>query len=101
LTLTKFPFSSTISRPGQLASCLQWQTYLCRLFKRYADETPLHRPTRLRTPRAADLLSGGGVLVKQAAEAVGYPDPYHFSRVFKRAFGIAPEAFTQAARRLT
>lgn len=75
------------------------KAYLCRLFKRYARETPHHVLTRLKMSRAADLLARQTTLVKQAARAVGYEDPYHFSRVFKHIYGISPERFIQTARR--
>jgi AraC-like DNA-binding protein len=79
--------------------CFVDQAYLARLFKRFADESPLQLLTRLKMSRAADLLSNRDLLIKQVAEEVGFADPYHFSRVFKRVYGIPPETFTQAARR--
>jgi len=79
--------------------CFVDQAYLSRLFKRFADESPLQLLTRLKMGKAADLLSSGELLIKQVAEEVGFADPYHFSRVFKRVYGIPPETFTQAASR--
>ena len=80
-------------------ACFVDQAYLARLFKRFAEETPLQLLTRLKMNRAADLLSTGDLLIKQVAEEVGFPDPYHFSRVFKRVYGIPPETFSRTARR--
>ncbi len=85
---------------GEVASkCFVDRAYLARLFKRFAEETPLQLLTRLKMGRAADLLVNRDLLIKQVGEAVGYPDPYHFSRVFKRVYGIPPETFSQTARR--
>ena len=42
---------------------------------------------------AAERLKQPGALVKQVAEESGYPDPFHFSRVFASVFGLAPAAF--------
>lgn len=81
------------------ADCFVDQAYLARLFKRFAEESPLQLLTRLKMGRAADLLSTGDQLVKQVAEETGFTDPYHFSRVFKRVYGIPPETFIRAARR--
>lgn len=64
--------------------------YLARLFKRYSAERPLQLLTRLKTQHAADLILRRNFSVKAAAEAVGFPDPYHFSRVFKRIHGVSP-----------
>ena len=75
------------------------KAYLSRLFKRFAEESPLQLLTRLKMGKAADLLSNRDLLIKEVAEAVGFPDPYHFSRVFKRVYGIPPETFSKAASR--
>ncbi len=82
------------------SKCFVDQAYLSRLFKRFTDETPLHLLTRLKMGRAADLLSNRNLLVKQVAEELGFADPYHFSRVFKRVYGIPPETFSMTARRM-
>lgn len=81
------------------ASCHLDQAYMARLFKRFAEESPLQLLTRLKMSKAADLLSAGDLLIKEVGEDVGFADPYHFSRVFKRVYGIPPETFTKAARR--
>lgn len=80
-------------------ACFVNQAYLSRLFKRFADESPLQLLTRLKMTRAAELLVQGDLLIKQVAEESGFPDPYHFSRVFKRVYGIPPETFVRTARR--
>jgi AraC-like DNA-binding protein len=81
-------------------ACFVDQAYLSRLFKRFAEESPLQLLSRLKMGKAADLLSSGELLIKQVAEEVGFADPYHFSRVFKRVYGIPPETFSRAARRI-
>lgn len=81
------------------AACFVDPAYLARLFKRFAEESPLQLLTRLKMSKAADLLSAGELLIKQVGEEVGFADPYHFSRVFKRVYGIPPETFSRAARR--
>ncbi|MBB5349930.1 AraC-like DNA-binding protein [Haloferula luteola] len=72
------------------ARCHLDPAYLARLFKRYSAERPLQLLTRLKTQHAADLMVRRGHSVKAAAEAVGFPDPYHFSRAFKRVHGVSP-----------
>lgn len=64
--------------------------YLARLFKRFGSERPLQLLTRLKTNHAADLILRMGYNVTQAGNAVGFADPYHFSRVFKRTHGVPP-----------
>lgn len=72
------------------ARCNVDPAYLARLFKRHADERPLQFLTRLKINHAADLILRRGYNVSQAGSAVGFPDPYHFSRVFKRLHGVPP-----------
>jgi AraC-like DNA-binding protein len=64
--------------------------YLCRLFRRYDRETPYQLMQRLRMQRAAALLQQPGVMVKTVALDLGFSDPFHFSRAFKRHFGVTP-----------
>jgi AraC-like DNA-binding protein len=92
-------FMATATVKDAALACFVDQAYLARLFKRFAEESPLQLLNRLKMNKAAELLGNHDMLVKQAAEAVGFTDPYHFSRVFKRIYGIPPETFTQAARR--
>jgi len=78
--------------------CFVNRAYLSRLFKRFAKESPLQLLTRLKINKSADLLSAREFLIKEVAEKVGFSDPYHFSRVFKRVYGIPPETFTKSSR---
>ena len=90
----------TLGNLGQVAQeCHADKAYLCHLFKRYSNETPLQMLTRLKMRRAADaMLSDPTQAIKQVADEAGYPDPYYFSRVFKRVFGISPEAYIATFR---
>lgn len=68
-------------------------SYICRLFRRYGRESPCGMLLRMKMRRAADLFSGSPLLIKEVSEAVGIPDPYHFSRLFKRFYGCPPRDF--------
>jgi AraC-like DNA-binding protein len=73
--------------------CAVDQAYLCRLFRRFDHQTPYRYLVRLKMNHAAERLRDPQVLVRQVAAEAGYDDPFHFSRAFKRTFGISPEAF--------
>jgi len=75
------------------SDCGVSQVHLCRLFGKFSGETPHAFVTRMRMNHAARLIARGDVAVKVAAMEVGYPDPCHFSRVFKRVLGCAPSRF--------
>ena len=73
--------------------CHTNHAYLCRLFRRHDQQTPYQYLLRLKMHHAAERLRSPGVLVKQVAEETGFPDPFHFSRVFKSVLGVAPDSF--------
>ena len=73
------------------AGCHVDSAYLCRLFKRFRRQTPFQYLQNLKMNRAVELLQDGKRSVKQAAQELGFSDPYNFSRAFKRIFGIAPQ----------
>ena len=71
--------------------------YLCRLFRAHGFPSPFNYMIRKKMMYAAQLLMTEGNLVQNVAQQVGFSDPYHFSRVFKREIGQSPRAF--ASRR--
>ncbi|WP_193213593.1 helix-turn-helix domain-containing protein [Luteolibacter marinus] len=78
------------------AACDLDAPYLCRLFARFHDESPYQFLTRLKMQHAASLLLEEGMSVKEAARASGFPDPFHFSRVFKSVHRVPPSRFREA-----
>jgi AraC-like DNA-binding protein len=78
----------------QIASeCHLNNAYLCRLFRRYDNQSPYQYLLRLKMHHAAERLQQPGTLVKMVAVETGFLDPFHFSRVFASVFGISPTAF--------
>lgn len=67
-------------------------TELCR---RQTGMPPFGLLIRLRLQRAMDLLQQGNHNVAEAARAVGYDDPFYFSRLFSKHMGIPPSACRQ------
>ena len=63
---------------------------VCRWFRRYQGTSPYQYLMRRKMNLAAEYLIENGGLVKEAAQRVGFADPYHFSRAFKAVHGIAP-----------
>jgi AraC-like DNA-binding protein len=73
--------------------CHVSSAYLCRLFRRYDNQSPYQYLLRLKMNHAAERLQTPNALVKQVAEEAGFNDPFHFSRVFTSVFGLSPTAF--------
>jgi AraC-like DNA-binding protein len=69
------------------------RAYLCRLFKRFDNQSPYQYLLHLRMTAAARRLQAPGTLVKNVAQELGFRDPFHFSRAFKSIFSISPQAF--------
>ena len=46
---------------------------------------------------ARTLLRNGTTSVTEASLSVGYANPGHFARLFRRTFGIQPSAFRSAS----
>jgi AraC-like DNA-binding protein len=63
------------------------------LFKRWAGCPPIDYFIRLRMLHACQLLDASALCVKEVAAALGYEDPFYFSRVFKSVNRVAPSEY--------
>lgn len=72
---------------------------ICRLFQRFQGVSPYQYLLRRKMGTAAELLLEGA-MVKEAAARVGFEDPYHFSRCFKSAHGVAPNSLRRLSKRM-
>jgi len=75
--------------------CGYSEPHLRRLFHEHVGMTPSEYIAAARIRRAQQLLRTGLFTISQVAEAVGYSDPFHFSRKFKRIVGLSPRAFAR------
>jgi len=60
-------------------------------FKKVTSLTPLQYIKKIRLNKAMDLLSKENMQVKETAHAIGYESSFHFSKDFKRYYGIPPK----------
>jgi len=70
---------------------------LSHLFKAETGMSIMNYLVRARLDEAKRLLASPGTSVAQVAEQVGFDDPAHFSRSFKRAEGISPSDYRRCA----
>lgn len=73
--------------------------YMSRLFQRHGNESPYRMLVRLKMNHAAEQLATGAQSLKEIGGNIGFPDPYHFSRVFKRVHGLPPGRFRKSYHR--
>jgi AraC-like DNA-binding protein len=73
-------------------------TSVCRLFRRFQGTSPYQYLLRRKMIQAAEYLVETGGLVKEAAQRVGFADPYHFSRCFKAIHGVSPRQLREYRR---
>lgn len=66
------------------------QNYLSRLFRRRFGMTIPRYLVGLRIEHARQLLADTNMTVRQVGARVGYPDPQHFNKQFRRFEGVSP-----------
>lgn len=64
--------------------------YISKIFKSETGDTPIRYLINIRLEKAMELLSQGEGTIQEVAAAVGYDDAYHFSKLFKKRYGISP-----------
>lgn len=79
--------------------CRLTPIHVTRLFRRFARIGAYRFLLRLRMNRAAELLLDDGLLVKEVAERLGFPDAFTFSRAFKRIHGVPPSGLATSRAR--
>ncbi len=78
-------------------SCGIDKAYLCRLFKKFSGTSPYSHLMKLKMNSAAVRLKTSDLTLKSIALENGFKDPYHFSKAFKRTYGISPDAFRKGS----
>lgn len=74
------------------------RSYFSALFTERVGTSPSEYLINLRLTRAAELMTIHGERPSTAAMSVGYNDLYHFSKSFKKHFGVSPRSYRDAGR---
>ena len=65
--------------------------YISKIFKSETGDAPIRHLINIRLEKAMELLqSGFAGSIQEVAVQVGYEDAYHFSKLFKKRYGISP-----------
>jgi AraC family transcriptional regulator len=73
-------------------ACLS-EKYFITYFKHALGLTPGQYIYQLKMNRARDYLNEKRYTVKEIANLLGYPDPYSFSKAFKKYYSVSPSQF--------
>jgi len=69
--------------------------YFCGRFKKVFGLSPVECLIQHRMHHAAHLLNNRNLTISEIAVQVGYEDLFHFSKMFKKHFGVSPRAMRQ------
>ena len=73
--------------------------YISKIFKLETGNTPINYLIKIRMERAKELLENGwDGSIQEVAATVGYEDAYHFSKLFKKHFGVSPSEVKKKGR---
>ncbi len=74
--------------------------YISKIFKEETGESPINYLIKIRLEKAKDiLLNPDSGSIKSIATQVGYDDVYHFSKLFKKYYGVSPLYYKKRALR--
>jgi transcriptional regulator GlxA family with amidase domain len=73
-------------------------THYSTLFRHQTGFAPIDFLIRLRVQHACRLLDTTRMSIVEVAERVGYPDPYYFTRCFRRVMGCAPRTYRKVQK---
>lgn len=72
--------------------------YISKIFKEETGESPINYLIKIRLEKAKEiLLTSDSGSIKSIANSVGYEDVYHFSKLFKKYYGISPLYYKKTA----
>lgn len=83
-------YTENISVEDMANWCNLNRTYFSKLFKDSLDITPQDFLIRYRMMKACELLSYTNISISEISASVGYPNALHFSRAFKKSYGVSP-----------
>ncbi len=93
LQYIKERYNEKLSLMDVAAHCFVSQWHLSKLLHKNLDKNFYEIINELRISRAKELLDDPGLTVAAICDLVGYNDPAHFSKVFKRLEGISANEY--------
>lgn len=69
------------------------KNYLCHIFRKEMNTTPINYLAKIRIEKAKELVKGNRFKMYQISLMVGYPDYAYFSQLFKKITGLTLSEF--------
>ena len=76
------------------------QSYLCQIYRTYAQTNINTTITQLRIDYACQLLTNDSTIaIAEVSKLVGYLDAQYFAKVFRRIKGLTPSEYRELVQR--
>lgn len=85
--------SPTVAELAQLIN--RSRSHVLKLFSNHLGISPKSYIVNLQLSEARELLLSTNLRISEIGQSVGIPDPYHFSKLFRRHVGVAPSEYRQ------
>lgn len=69
------------------------KSYISGIFKKYTEKAPIEFFIALKMQEACRQLKATDKYIMEIGQALGYDDPYYFSRIFKKTVGVSPREY--------
>lgn len=83
-------FQNDISIERIATACGLNRSYFGKIFRQKMGRSPQDFLISYRLTKATELLKMTDLSITNIANAIGYPNPLHFSRAFKHVYGVSP-----------
>ncbi|MNK01739.1 HTH-type transcriptional activator Btr [compost metagenome] len=76
-------------------------SYFSSLFRKSTGMPPMDYFIHLKVRKACSLLYSTEIKIRDIANSLGYEDPFHFSRLFKKSMRVSPQMYRILRRKKT
>ena len=91
-------YASQITVEDMAKKCNLDRSYFGKVFKDAMGQSPQEFLIRYRMNKASSLLIMTDLSVSTISVQVGYPNQLHFSRAFKKIYGVSPRTYRQTRK---
>ena len=90
---------NNISMEERAAVCGSNGSYFGKIFKKALGRSPQEFLMNYRMLKATELLKLTSLSISEIGSAVGYENQLHFSRAFKRIYGVSPREWRNSQKK--